>query len=234
MPGVELKLGEKLEIMREEKRAVSTIESITKNGRMIISEPMHGLGRLPLKKNDKIDISVFRESGILAFAATAERIIQERGLTFIELEIRSKINRHQRRNYVRFDTVLPMSVSPLYDQDALQLTDRELVTRLTSRRLSDTPIPEGELIGCTTLDISGGGVRFFCKNELVKGASGDCEILLKDGSLIEASMRILRCEHELYEGHYVMGAKFIGIQEALRERIIKYIFSEQLKQRRGS
>jgi c-di-GMP-binding flagellar brake protein YcgR len=228
---VELKLGERLEVLREEKRAASVIEMITPQGRLVISEPMHGLGRLPVKKNDMLNMSVFRGSGILSFTATAERVFTERGLTFIEVEIRSKVSRHQRRNYVRFDTMLPMTALPLYTANAEHLSDKEAVGMLAARRLAGTPNSE-DILSCTTLDISGGGVQFICKIELPRGTISDCGILLKDGTKAEASMRVLRSEYDLNEKQYTMCAKFIGIQETLRERIIKYIFNEQLRQRR--
>ncbi|MCL2002670.1 MAG: PilZ domain-containing protein [Oscillospiraceae bacterium] len=232
MAGYELKLGERLEVIREDRRGVSKIETITPNGRLIISEPLYGLGRLPVKKKDLLTLCVFRETGILSFTVTAEKIIEDNNLTFIEVELRSKIVRHQRRNFVRFDTTLPMTVKPLYTKSSESLGDKEAVGLLTARRLSGESIPKEETLACTTLDISGGGARFFSKTELLLGIPADCELRLSDGFLVEASMRVVRVEYERHEGKSVMGAKFIGIQEALRERLIKYIFAEQLKQRR--
>jgi c-di-GMP-binding flagellar brake protein YcgR len=233
MAGFELRLGDRLEVLWDDRRAASMIETITPEGRLIISEPMYGLGRLPVKKNNVLVLSVFRETGVLSFTVTAERIIQEGELTLIEVQIRSKVSRHQRRNYVRFETTLPMTAIPLYKANEDQISDREAVGLLTARRLAEKPRKEDILAG-TTLDISGGGTRFSCTKELLRGAVADCEINLTDGSKITASIRILRVEHERHEGKSVMGAKFIGIQEVLREQIIKYIFAEQLRKRRNS
>jgi c-di-GMP-binding flagellar brake protein YcgR len=233
MAGFELKLGDRLEVLREDRRAASMIETITKDGRLIISEPMYGLGRLPVKKNDVLTLSVFRETGILSFTATAEKIHAEKGLTFIEVQIRSKVNRHQRRNYVRFETMLAMTVVPLGQAGEDQMSDKEAVGLLTTRRLAGTPGNE-DILTTTTLDISGGGVRFFCGKQLPRGAVADCEVTLTGGNKITASIRIQRIEHERHEGKCIMGAKFIGIQEVQREQIIKYIFAEQLRKRRNS
>jgi c-di-GMP-binding flagellar brake protein YcgR len=233
LTGVELKLGERLEVLQGDRRAASMIETITPKGRLVISEPMYGLGRLNVKKNDTLNLSVYRETGILTFTATAENIINERGLIFIEVEIRSKVSRHQRRNYVRFDTMLPVTIIPLFEPGIESAGDREAVGKLAERRLSGkAPEPDEIFIGFT-LDISGGGLRFFNKRELARGTAADCSIVLQGNEKIEASVRILRHEYDIQEGNYIMSAKFIGIQEVLRERIIKYIFAEQLRKRRG-
>ncbi|MDR0324703.1 MAG: PilZ domain-containing protein [Oscillospiraceae bacterium] len=231
MAGIELKLGERLEILREEKRAVSVIEMITTAGRLVISEPMSGTNRLPVKKDDKLSLYIFRESGMLTCTVTAENIFKERGLVFIEVEIRSKISRYQRRDFVRFDTLLPVSVWPLAGvPNADRLSDAEAVALLADRKLSGAANKDG-MIGGFTLDISGGGLRYFSKEMMELGAVGSCEVFLDDGNRVSAAMRIVRCERDLYEGKYIMGAKFIGIEESLRNRIIKYIFAEQLKRR---
>jgi c-di-GMP-binding flagellar brake protein YcgR len=232
MAGFKLELGERLEVQREDRRAVSAIEMITPEGRIVISEPMSGTNRLPVYKGDKLGIFVIRGGGMLSFTVTAEEVVRERGLTFIEVEIRSKITRLQRREFVRFETLLPISVIPLSDaKQGKDLSDREAVAAVTDRRLSGMT-KEDEIIGGFTLDISGGGLRFFCKRILEVGTVVCCEVLLDDGDKVSATARIIRNERNLHEGNVIMGARFIGISEPLREKLIKYIFSEQLKRRR--
>jgi c-di-GMP-binding flagellar brake protein YcgR len=227
----ELKPGERLEVLREDKRAVSVIEMITAGGRLVISEPMVGLGRLPVKLHDKLNLYIYRDSGMLSCAVTAEKFLKERGMTFIEVEIRSKLSRYQRRDFVRFDTLLPVFIDPLTGvENAGGMSDTEAVRLVGDRKLSGTAAGE-EALGGFTLDISGGGMRFFLNRMLELGSVAGCEILLDDANRITATMRVIRCERDLHEGQNIMGARFIGIQEGLRERIIKYIFAEQLKRR---
>jgi c-di-GMP-binding flagellar brake protein YcgR len=231
---LELKLGERLEILRDDKRAVSTIEMITSKGRLVLSEPMCGTGTLPVKKGDKLYLYIFRESGMLTCAVTAEKIFKDRGLIFIEVEIRSKISRYQRRDFVRFDTLLPMSVLPIKGVENLNmLDDKAVVKAIVDRKLKGL-FKDEDRIGGFTLDISGGGMRFFAKQMLEYGSAADCEVFLDDGNKISAAGRIVRCERDLYEGKFIMGAKFIGIADSLRDKIIKYIFAEQLKRRQAA
>jgi|GEM_PF-2363255 len=230
----ELKPGERLEVLRDDKRAVSVIEMITKSGRLVISEPMIGSGRLPVKANDKLSLYIYRESGMLSCTVTAEKFYKERGLTLIEVEIRSKLSRYQRRDFVRFDALLPVSVWPLPGvEDPERMSDKEAVQIIADRRIKGTAA-ESELIGGFTLDLSGGGMRFFAGKMLDLHSIADCEVFLDDGERIVAVARIIRCERDLYEGKVIMGAKFIGIADHLRERVIKYIFSEQLKRRQAA
>jgi c-di-GMP-binding flagellar brake protein YcgR len=232
--GHNIKLGDRVEVLRDDRRAVSTVEAITPAGRLIISEPMSGTNLLPLHKGDKLDVFVLQGSGMLNFVVTAEEFIKERGLRFVEVEIRSKITRLQRRDFVRLDTHLPLSIIPLPDaEQSKSLSDNEAVSIVTDRRMSGQ-VTEEEIIGAITLDISGGGIRFFAKNKMEIESVADCEVLLDDGDKVSATIRIILCERDKHEGNVIMRARFIGISEPLRDKIIKYIFAEQLKRRRAA
>jgi c-di-GMP-binding flagellar brake protein YcgR len=231
---VELRPGERLEVLREERRGVSVIEMISKNGRLVISEPMIGSGRIPVKKHDKLHLCIYRDSGMLSCVVTAEDFIKEGDLTLIEVEIRSKLSRYQRRDFVRFDALLPVRVFLLRDVENQQtLTDTEAVG-LVSERMIAGLIDDRDAIEGITLDISGGGMRFVLPIMLEYESIMRCEVLLDNESKVSATSRIIRCERDLYEGQNIMGARFIGIEEMLRERVIKFIFAEQLKRRRSS
>lgn len=237
MPDYDLKLGERLEVLREDKRGISDIQMITPEGRLVISEPMMGTKRLPVKKNDTLRLCYFRSSGMLSCVVTAERLFKEKGLCLIEVEIRSQVNRNQRRDFVRFDTLLPASILPLTGvPDVEQISDEAGVRLLVDRRLAGADNPD-DAIGGFTMDISGGGMRFVSKQPLELGSLADCSIYLNDNDKVTAAIRIVRCEidHDPNSGgKYFLGAKFIGIEESLRNRIIKYIFNEQLKRRMAS
>jgi c-di-GMP-binding flagellar brake protein YcgR len=210
------------------------IEMITPEGRLVISAPMRGTGHLPVRVGDVMSLYIFRDSGMLTCTVTAEDIFEDRGLKYIEVEIRSKISRYQRRDFVRFETLLPVSVWPLNGVgDPDSLSDKEAVQLLIDRRMKDVP-EEDEILNGFTLDISGGGLRFFGKRMIEHGTLGTCEVFLTDDDKVTAQARIVRCEHDQFEGKSIMGAKFIGIAEPLRDKIIKYIFEEQLKRRRAA
>jgi c-di-GMP-binding flagellar brake protein YcgR len=194
---------------------------------------MMGTNLLPVYKGDKLNLTFFQGSGMFNFTVTVEDIIKERGLTYLEVEIRSEISRLQRRDFVRLDTILPIAITPLPDvEHGKGLSDTEAVGIITDRRLAGD-ISEDEVVGGFTLDISAGGVRFFCKKPMEINSVADCDVFLEDGDKITASIRMILCERDLHEGNVVMRARFIGIAESLRDKIIKHIFAEQLKRRRA-
>ena len=226
--GLDIKLGERLEVVVDDRRAVSVIEAIKPNGRLVISEPMCGTSRPSISRGDRLGIYIFRGTSMLSCTVSAEDFIEDGGLRFVELEIRSKLTRIQRRDFVRFDTLLPLMLVPL--ENSSELSDNEAVSIVADRRMSGS-VTEEQMLGGFTLDISGGGMRFFCKKTLPLNSAADCEVLLDIGERVTAVGRIVRCEQDLHQGHPIMGMKFIGIAGTLREGIIKYIFAEQLRRR---
>lgn len=230
--GLNLRLGDRLEVLMGDKRAVAVVEETTPKGRLIITAPLSGTSRVLLSKREKLNVFAFQGSGILNFSVTVEGFSKENGMDYVEVEVCSKVNRLQRRDFVRYDTLLPITIVPLIDGEAgRELSDNAAVTAVADQRLSGKAEEEEKLSGFT-LDISGGGLRFFCKKTFEMDSVFDCDVYLDDGDKISASMRIMRVEHEKYDGNTIMGARFIGIADTLRERLIKYIFNEQLKKRR--
>jgi c-di-GMP-binding flagellar brake protein YcgR len=231
LPDYDLKPGERLEVLREEKRGVSDVQALTAGGRLVISEPVHGEGRLPVNEGDLLRLFYCRPFGLLSCTVTAERIYQEDGVPLIEAEIRSQIRRQQRREFVRFETALPVSVIPLAEiteseddhSDALLIADRKLAG----------PMWEDMTVKGFTWDISGGGLRFTVGQKLSPGTLAACTVDLGDGNPVDAGIRVIRCEDDMEDRRrFIISAKFIGIDDSQRGKIIRYIFDEQSRRKR--
>ncbi len=231
MPDYDMKLGERLEVLRGEKRGVSDIQAFTTAGRVVISEPMHGEGILPVKEGDMLRLFYYRPFGMLSCIVTAERVYEERELTLIETELRSQVTRYQRREFVRFDAILPVRILPLVTAIESDGLDEETVTRLLADRTLTEPLRGEDALKGVTLDISGGGLRFICGQKIEVGTLAACAVFLTDKISVDANIRIVRSETDP-EDRATASAKFIGMDDDRRGKIIRYIFEEQSRRKK--
>jgi c-di-GMP-binding flagellar brake protein YcgR len=238
MPGQKQKLninqGDKLNITKNDIRATSSVESITKNDRLVITEPLiSNVDMMHTYKGDKLNVTVFQGGGRLDFDIEVTNITRERGLTFLEVKLCSDVKRTQRREYVRIETLLDLHIVPFPDTEKTkELDDGTAFAVVKKRRLSGTVTPDDMVTG-NTLDISGGGIRFYSKTTLEKDSLADCLVILKDGDKILTPIKITFVEENTYENQLVMRAKFLNLPETAQEKLIKYICAEQLKKRQA-
>ncbi len=223
MPDYDLKLGERLEVLRGDRHGVSNIQAFTKSGQVIISEPMHREAYLSVQEGDLLNLFYYRPFGMLSCVVTAERVYRDAELGLIETEIRSQISRHQRREFVRFETLLPVTVVPLVASAETNGINEDMAVRLLTDRLL-TEAHENALEGIT-LDISGGGLRFTCPKKLIPGTLAACIVSLNDTESVCANIRAVRSEAGL-DGQFIIGAKFVGISDSRRGKIIRYIIDK--------
>lgn len=176
----------------------------------IISGPIHKRQFVLLHRDEKIVISsVVENKGRYIFDA----IVENRYIDNVyKLKIKkvSNIRKFQQRNYYRFEVEVP-------------------VTKYFSVKENDNENIFVEK--CRTKDISGGGMRLYSNYEHNVGDIIGCEFNI-DNCLINAKAEIVRIEDiDAFEYNYSIGVKFLEINETDRDKIIRFIFSEQRKLR---
>ncbi|MDR0381824.1 MAG: PilZ domain-containing protein [Oscillospiraceae bacterium] len=232
----ELGLGERLEIMVGEKRCVSDIQELPKEGILILSAPTHRGVPLALPEGEMLHVTFYRAGGMFSFMARLRRRFKEGTLSLVEVELCSPISKYQRREFVRLETVLPLSVRLLATPEQFAgRTVEEMLRRICDRRYEGIPRPlrPGERIyACHTIDLSGGGARFAAEENFEKGALLECTFSLKGRESLTADGHVVRVEEQESEGpRYRVSVRFVNMEERLRRNIIKYIFGEQSKER---
>lgn len=120
------------------------------------------------------------------------------------------LKRIQRRDFVRMDVKLKVLCSLLDD--------------------SMTPI---ETFNATTLDISGGGIRFGCNVLLSIGQILEAKVSLEDSQSVTGVGEVVRVleNSAAAKFRYTVGLRFTAIKESDRDKIIKFIFNQQRKLR---
>ncbi|MDR3208176.1 MAG: PilZ domain-containing protein [Oscillospiraceae bacterium] len=234
--GYELALGDRLEIMIGEHRCVSDVQEITPRGRLVVSMPMYRSMIVPLQEGEMIQLSYYRTGGMFSFTAQITQRYRDGALDLMELEFNSPISKYQRRDYVRLDTVIPVSVRLIALPERLEVgSPEETLRMLCDRRYVGAPRPliEGEAVyPCYTVDLSGGGVRFASNEKFNADALVECTLRLEESSEVTVDGQVVRVDEQISRAPaYRVSAKFVGIDERTRRKIIKYIYEQEVRQR---
>lgn len=231
----DLKLGERLDIILGEHRCVSKLVEITKEGTMIITEPIYRSETITIMPENLINIIYYRTSGMYSCTVVVARRIIDNDQVLLEIEIRSPISKYQRRDFVRFETVIPVQAAFLASAEEVEsMSAREILRYLYDKRFMGIQRDEdGEkLYEGTTLDISGGGTRFALSHYFELGTMVEITLTLNEDTIITVDGQIVRVDENYVTGlRYMYGTKFVNIEERIRRQIIRYIFDEQVKRR---
>jgi len=228
----DLRLGEILTLIIENQRCASNLQEITPRGTMILSAPTFRGAVIPLRANDKVQMIYYRASGQYSCIIEVAKRLMEKGMPLVEAELRSPISKYQRREFVRFDTLLPVTVIELVSAEKVKnMTLKKALQSVADRKYSVMPAFSEPILGMT-MDISGGGARVSSPIEFEADTILECEFTLRDDLSATAEALVLRCDTvDSKDYPFQMTLKFVLIEEKSRKKIIKYIFDEQLKRR---
>ena len=230
----DLALGERLDIIIGERRCASNVQEITRGGTLIVSSPTFRSVNVPVYEGDLINLIYFRQSGMFSFVASILRCFRDENISLCEIEIKSPISKYQRRDFVRYEKVLPVRVSLLASAETIaEMSVEETLRRIFDRRYMGMP-REGDYPSedCLTLDISGGGLRFTSRASYEKNSLLECTITFGEEDEITVDALVMRIESSTSGHPWRVGVQFVNIEERLRRKIIRYIFNEQVKDRK--
>jgi len=210
----EFKINNKVEIEWEDGYYKSIIQDISEDT-IYISIPASGSKYLPLNYNDKITVFYFNGEKIFKFKTivTGRKIDK---ILLIALKKPQKMNRIQRRNFVRISLILK-TYAALID------SKRDLEEICCGNKCNT----QFDFFEADIVDISGGGLKISTKKEI----DFEEEIIVNipfDNENIAIKGKIIRKQKE--KEKYTYGVKFLDIDVLTREKIIKFIFSKMRKQ----
>lgn len=123
------------------------------------------------------------------------------------------IQRIQQRSFVRVDTMLPVEMSPMAEEN-------------------DEALDTGAPLKVLTKDISGGGAQLVLHEPVEIGTRLSLVIEVPGMEPIETIGEVVRVEKPKNDRElFWIGIKFLDIQEALRNKLIRFIFKRQLELR---
>ncbi|MFZ5814135.1 MAG: flagellar brake protein [Bacillota bacterium] len=179
-----------------------------------VAEPMYGGATIPLLKGEEVMIEFVDGGERLAFSTQVLGRSQEVvPVVTLALPGPGGIHRYQQRDFVRLDTNLPLSyaVLPAGKPEAKGEQGEE---------------PEKVYHRGRTLDISGSGAQIVAHEAYPMGTK--LELLLQlSGATLTLQAQVVRLAQQAGPREFWLGVRFVQLDERDRERIVRFIFSEQ-------
>ncbi|KYH35618.1 flagellar protein YcgR [Clostridium tepidiprofundi DSM 19306] len=207
MTEIKFLLNNKIEIFWNGKYYKSSIQDIT-DEYIGISIPTYEGALVPFSRGDKLDVIYYGDKNIYKFySVVAGRKINR--IPIILLSIPNEYRKVQRRRYVRVPYVKYINFSKV------------------SEKISNMSILKGYLENeqnvkkGIVVDISGGGIRIKISEEISLGDNLVVMLPLDDENII-LKCKTVRVD---FDGDkYDCGLTFVDMDDAIREKIIKFIF----------
>lgn len=208
-------VGGKLEIhdlsRTKGKLTISQMLDIIDDNIYVISGPIENKNLVPLYRNNMIEVVYLKENEGKFFFQAQILEVKNKGLYKIKIKRTTRIKKIQQRNFYRLSCRLPASKNHLLKEDNEERTIEEK---------------------CFIENISGGGIGVSCNFTHNIGDIVNIDID-SDGIILSIKgevVRILKSSKQEYK--HAIGINFSIIDDADREKIIKFIFKQQRKLRK--
>ena len=229
----ELKLGDRLEVSVNGRNCISDVQDIT--GHLVISAPMYRGATIPLTVGALLRVSYYRPGGMYSFMANVVKRYRSGELDLVDMDVKSTVNKYQRREFVRLETVIPLSVRLIaLPEHFLERTPEQVLRLLCDTRFAGVPRPrlEGEeIFQCYTTDLSGGGACFVSNEKFEQGSLIENTFHLNEYDEVTTDGQIVRvdaCQDRL--AGWRVSVQYVNIDERVRRRFIKFIFTQQTRE----
>lgn len=233
-----LKTGDKIEfrdIISAESEAegvkantyVSQVFEILPSGNINVAMPISKGQLVPLSRGKRFEAFFYTSKGIYHCRCLIEDRHKTDNFYTLEISLKTDLEKYQRRQYFRLEKTIPIYYVELTEEDYKSI----LETHHFPERLKNLNMfCEG-----TSLDISGGGMRFSGK---VPVGNGKIVLVMFDVTDGEKTRKIrlpasviLSFKPPGRAGIYEHRVEFENITREYREILIRYIFEEERKQR---
>jgi len=212
-----IKLGDKVELVTEVTltnqpyKYFSRVQEVDDETSVVILAPTENGQIEPLELNRKYGMSVYTDKGLYRCEVMVSKRVKTEYFYLITLDILTTLQKYQRRQFFRINCMLTFQ----YKDDVNENWYEGMI-----------------------LDMSGGGIRFTSKSKLVSNKAllnhirlnmldDDEEELFLSGMMIESAPTEL--DKTIYENR----VEFESIDHMEREIIIKFIFEEERRHRKG-
>ena len=188
-----------------------------------IAMPMEQSKIVLLPVDAEYSLCFYTSNGLYQCLARVIERYKSNNLFVLSMELETDLQKYQRREYYRLNTVLDMK-SKAIDTDSKKTFEQVQFID------TDLTFDNG-----TMVDISGGGARFISKVQYSKGSLIRFVFsLFVNGSVTEYKLvgKVLKSDPmENREDSFENRIQFVNMVNDDRESIIKYIFEEERRQR---
>lgn len=204
----------------------SSVYDILDEGRLEIVMPKDQTKLVLLPVDGEYDVCFYTHGGMYRADVKIIEIQKINGIYVLVTEMISNLHKYQRREYYRFNCIIEMM--------AREMTKKE--TDIYAEGLAEL-LPQSDMIRGVIVDISGGGARFVSR-QLFRESS---MILMRfELPILDMEKSFLLVGRVIYSSEIVNRAnefenrvKFELIDSVTREKIIRYIFNEERKNRKN-
>lgn len=180
---------------------VSQIVDIINEKEFVISTPLLKGDSIDFKAGDEVKVGFTHENGLFVLEGEIRDVVNENGLMFYRVYVISDIKRLQRREHFRVLIHLPIIYKIVRENKDLY----------------------GQGL---TKDISGGGLKFVCSDEIEVGETVNIFLKLNSNIELKAIGEVIR--RNLIEARkYEISLVFVDLDFSQRESLIKQIFEIQ-------
>ncbi len=204
-----IKTGNRVEISLNNDskvRYTSLVEENYNDGKLLLYIPMMYGKIIKLPIDEEYSFTFITETGVFKYNTVIKEYVYLDDFNFMVVEVKSEIEKVQRREFFRFDCVLPLKFIR-FSEDENQKEDCFL---------------EG-----TIKDLGEGGLRFLSNENIEVGEKIKFFITLNYENAIVKGDILHKQEYPKSNFKYQYRAKFFGLNESEKDKILKYIFFEQ-------
>ena len=240
-----LKVGDRIELKSiyqvrvtdtDAKTYQSQVLDIIDDYRMNIAVPIESGHLVPLEVGSRYELSFLTNNGLYMCKCEIKNRLKQNNVFYLVLDIISELKRDQRRQYFRLEKIIPLKyrvISELemrlryFMEKKAYKDDRE--KRLVTEKLEQL---EGMMQDGTIVNVSGGGIKFSSMIRHENGTVILVRFYLEQELFIEAEAKIIGVNEVMNQrGKMEYRCEFRKIKKEVRENIVRYIFSEERRQR---
>ncbi len=227
-----LKLGMHVEMIKTglaldapenmDKKYVSSLHEILSDGTLVLTNPTIRARLVPLHRGERYDGYFFLGKKIYMARFTVEKPFTEGNVRVVRARLTSDLEKYERRQFFRFETTM--------DIRYLLLTAANTPEFKEAVKKNDLLRMQGFKDG-TTLDISGGGIRYYSKETLPENGMVVVHMAVEvDGQKKNYVFlgKVLYTErHRDKRDIYIHRMQFVDFKQDVREELVQYIFKCQ-------
>ena len=214
----------------------SQVLDIRENGNLEILMPSEAEKLILIPLGVRYEMVFFTSTGLYRALGQVKERYKKDNIYMLEMELKSQLEKYQRREYFRYPYLLDISYYPITEEEAQMESGEMIFLHLQEedfgyRRFGE----EGKVV-----DLSGGGIRFTVESQRKIRLRPEqyllFEIHLQNESVDKRYYIVgivISCERieKLKDGRCEVRARFLFQDDNVREEIIRFIFEEERKMR---
>lgn len=244
-----ISIGDKVDIIRQAYVRKDTGEIDTLSSKVIdivdevtfkLTMPMNKTVTIPLEVGEESIMYFYTTYGIIAGRAVVSERFFEGSLAVMVVKLVTELEKSQRRQFYRLQCSIDARIHVLTEDEKKGLRDfigdSRLAVENKNKYIDMISENSGSWEDCIVIDLSGGGVKYLSNKEMPKHELVVLAIKLKIGEDIKEHFLLMNIVSSIRKSaesaKFEIRTKFIGLREAARDAIVRFVFEEERRNRR--